>query len=759
MNKSKLYPQPVSYLSLALLAMAIVAAVPIAAFSTVIHVPQDYQTIEEAVLNASDCDTILVAEGTYDGFHYYGSSESPTNITLMGSGWPDGTRIVGDSAGNWLLALYNVRGWRITNFEITQCARGIRCDSLFKCEIDHNYIHGARQGYPMEPYWAVAIGTESLHGMDIHHNLVVDCDHTGFCFQTFFDPGDVHVGVHVYNNTFDGMYYEGIMFKGPGQDPQNCIVTNNIIVNCGGQGLEFAYCDQNDTEVSYNCVYQTAGPWENVDPGPGNIYVSPQFLQEPSIPEYYYLSEESPCIDTGNPDPFYNDPDSSRSDMGAFPLGSDPNIVRLRIAWVEAFPGDTVQVPITISQVTNLGVTSCDLTISYPADDLEFVEVSIPEYSLPYQAGWMLYYDDLGGALRTTVWGETSLEGAGLLAMMTFILDEDAMPGGVWNLAFVDALLNNGAIEVTTSDGGIVFSADSLLYGDVNLSGNVSLLDVSLLFDYLVGETTLNQLQQLLAEVSAQAGITAYDGALITQYCFGQFELFPVEGGSIEMSAEGRLLLPALSTYAGDELEVTVEIENAINVSAAEIEMILGGAPVELIGINIPDERVWFSRYGGMYPGFDICLGGNEALNGHQDILHMIFQVPDTAGGMFSIQLTNIMLNETEITEDVYQEFEIHGSASPDVSMAVAEEFAFAPAHPNPFNPVTKLFFTLPRNCEVSLKIYNPLGQVVDVLESGVLPAGGHQRCWNASQFPSGLYIAELIAGNNRQYQKLLLVK
>ncbi|MFH1010441.1 MAG: cohesin domain-containing protein [bacterium] len=732
------------------------AAIPTASFSYVIHVPQDYLTIEGAVAHAVDWDTILVAEGTYDGLHYVGSEQSPRNITLLGSGWPNGTVIISppDSLGPF--ALKNVHGWRITNFEMTQGGLLMWCDSLFKCEIDHNYIHGARAGIQGIPYWAVAITTESLYGVRIHHNLVLDCDHSGFSFQIFFAPDVIIRNVRVYNNTFSDMIHEGIIFKGPGHDPESCIITNNIIVECGGQGLEFAFCDQQDTEVSYNCVYHTAGPWQNVDPGPGNIYVNPEFLQASTIPEYYYLSSESPCVNTGNPDPFYNDPDGTRSDMGAFPYGGLLNIVRLRIEWVSAYPGDTVYVPLTISEVTGLGVASAELTIHYPTDDLEFLEITLPDGSLPHQAGWALQYEDLNGTFHSTLSGGTPLAGAGLLAMMAFVLDEDASPG-TWNVGFIEALLNDGAIEVTTTDGGITFSAEDLLYGDVNLSGNVTLSDVSLLFNYLAGGAELNQLQRLLAEVSGLADITSYDGSLITRYCFGEFELFPVEGGSIEMDAEGELRIEGGTAEPGEEFEVTVEIENGINVSATQFEMILGGAPVELADLTVPGGRVWFSRCRGVYPNYEIYLGGNEILNGHQEVVTMAFQIPDTASGLFSVRLTNILLNETEVAEDVYQDFRILDAASPVVSLP--EEFAFRPAYPNPFNVMTHLSFALPKSSEVTLRVYNSLGQTVDVLSLGTLPAGWHQRQWDASHFPSGLYIAELIANGNRATQKLLLIK
>jgi hypothetical protein len=756
MKKFVRWPLRVGYCAFACQIVAVLVGIPIPLYSHVIHVPQDDHTLMEAVGHATDWDTILVAPGTYEGLFYRADSLSPRFVTLMGSGWPYGTTVVAYVDSPFVFDFEYVCGWRVTNFELTQAGIMIEGDSLEKCEIDHNYMHGARYGYSSNGYWPSPITLYSARGLKIHHNLLVDSDHSGIVLNLFRAPTDRYISVHIYNNTFRQMVYEGIIFKGPGEDPEGCIVTNNVVVECNGQGLEFAFCDQNDTEVSYNCIYQTNGPWQNVNPGPGNIYEDPDFLLEPTIPEYYYLGEESPCVDTGNPESFYNDPDGSRSDMGAFPYGGASNTVRLQIEWASAFPGDTVYVPLSISRVTGLDVTSAELIIHYPTNDLEFLDLTLPNESLPHQAGWGLQYEDMNGSFRSTLSGNNPLVGSGLFATMSFVLDEYASPG-VWDIGFTDASLNDGAIEVTTVDGGIAFSAEDLLYGDVNLSGTVTLSDASLLFNYLVGGVELCHLQRILAEVSGLADITSYDGSLIMQYCLGEFPLFPVEGGSMDMSAEGELGIEGGTPEPGHEFRISIEVENGVNVSASQFQMILDGAPVELTDIVIPTGRVWFSRCRGAYPNYEIYLGGREIMNGYQEIATLAFEIPDTASGEFSIRLTNILLNETEVTAEAYENFTIL-SAEPH-ELSLPQDFSFEPAYPNPFNAVTQLSFALPRSSEASLRFYNSLGQLVDVVSLGILPAGLHRHAWDASNFPSGLYIAEFVAGGNRATQKLLMVK
>jgi len=750
MGKSILIEKRERRTSLRLPALLLILGLPFSAFSNIVNVPDDYPTILEAINHAMNGDTVLVAPGTYRGISYTGTNESPAYLTLMGSGWPNGTVVIGcpDAEEFNAFEIVRVQGWRITNFEITACGDAINANKVTKLEIDHNYMHGMKMAY-----WSCAVEGDSMSGVSIHHNLAADIVFAGF--MLWGGNGD-QTGLHVYNNTLDNIYsYEGIQFREG--NPQYCVVTNNIITHCGGQGVEFAYCSQGNTVISYNCIFETNGPWQNVThPGPGNIFRSPQYLLEASIPEYYFLDDHSPCIDTGNPNPFYNDPDSSRSDMGAFPSGY--TTVELDIAWVNALPGNLVDVPITISDVSNLEVLSTEFTITYPDEDLELIRVSLPDSSLPYQAGWALNYTNPAGLIVATIEGETPLSGRGVLAVMSFELGENVLPDSVWNILFLSASLNNGALTPQTVNGGVRLPSE-ILFGDVNLNGQVTLSDVSLLFDYLTGAEELDPMQQFVTEVSGLMGITAFDGALITQYCYHQFPLFPVEGGVVETYTEGSLSIPELTAVAGDEVVIPVNVQNGINVASAQMSMTLGGEVVELTEIIGPGQGAWFSRYSGSYPDFELYLGGNEAVNGNQGLLSLMFQIPDSASGSFSLELTGIMLNETEMPQQVYREIIIHPASVSGENSVIPNSFSFAPAYPNPFNPTTNLVFEIPHASPVSLTLYNSLGQIVQVLESGTFQAGRYTAIWDASSFSSGIYLAELIAGENRQYQKLLLLK
>jgi hypothetical protein len=90
---------------------------------------------------------------------------------------------------------------------------------------------------------------------------------------------------------------------------------------------------------------------------------------------------------------------------------------------------------------------------------------------------------------------------------------------------------------------------------------------------------------------------------------------------------------------------------------------------------------------------------------------------------------------------------------------ALPEEFALGQNYPNPFNPSTTIRYSLPRRSEVSLTVFNTLGQIVGVLQNAEQEAGYHEVKFDASGLSSGVYFYRLAAGDFVQTHKLALVK
>ena len=91
--------------------------------------------------------------------------------------------------------------------------------------------------------------------------------------------------------------------------------------------------------------------------------------------------------------------------------------------------------------------------------------------------------------------------------------------------------------------------------------------------------------------------------------------------------------------------------------------------------------------------------------------------------------------------------------------------YSLAQNFPNPFNPSTTIRFSLPEPGNVSLEVYNVLGEKVAVLASGTHTPGLYTAVWDARNCGSGVYFVRLIVRNDlgsAQYSKtnkVLLLK
>jgi hypothetical protein len=103
----------------------------------------------------------------------------------------------------------------------------------------------------------------------------------------------------------------------------------------------------------------------------------------------------------------------------------------------------------------------------------------------------------------------------------------------------------------------------------------------------------------------------------------------------------------------------------------------------------------------------------------------------------------------------------ITGGGNPP--MMVVPTFS-AQNYPNPFNPTTTISFALPQMGQVTVSVFNSVGQVVRVLNNGVLSAGSHEMVWDGTdnlghQVSSGVYFYRISAAGLSETKKMLLMK
>ncbi|MCL4547355.1 MAG: T9SS type A sorting domain-containing protein [Bacteroidetes bacterium] len=93
------------------------------------------------------------------------------------------------------------------------------------------------------------------------------------------------------------------------------------------------------------------------------------------------------------------------------------------------------------------------------------------------------------------------------------------------------------------------------------------------------------------------------------------------------------------------------------------------------------------------------------------------------------------------------------------VKLETPANFALLQNFPNPFNPSTIIRFELPKESNVTLKVFNILGEEVATLVNKVMTPGRQEVTFDGSKLASGMYIYRIQAGNFVEVKKLLLLK
>lgn len=94
----------------------------------------------------------------------------------------------------------------------------------------------------------------------------------------------------------------------------------------------------------------------------------------------------------------------------------------------------------------------------------------------------------------------------------------------------------------------------------------------------------------------------------------------------------------------------------------------------------------------------------------------------------------------------------------PEIEANLPEQFQLE-AYPNPFNPSTTIRFSLPERANVTLNVFNLIGEKIATLIAGEKEAGEYVVKWSAQDLPSGVYLVRLSANRTVRTVKLSLMK
>jgi aminopeptidase N len=190
--------------------------------------------------------------------------------------------------------------------------------------------------------------------------------------------------------------------------------------------------------------------------------------------------------------------------------------------------------------------------------------------------------------------------------------------------------------------------------------------------------------------------------------------------------------------------------------------------------------------YGENYPKYSVVWSSSSIGGGFYELALKITQDINSSPKLFTMPIKiKVYFNGGDTTITVFnnsqmQNFNISLNSEPtsitidpdnwimkDIESIVTglksdvkiNSFSLEQNYPNPFNPSTLIRFSLPKNSNINLSVYNSLGEHVNTLVTGNFEAGTYEQIFDATGLASGIYVYVLKANDVVLKQKMILLK
>ena len=216
-------------------------------------------------------------------------------------------------------------------------------------------------------------------------------------------------------------------------------------------------------------------------------------------------------------------------------------------------------------------------------------------------------------------------------------------------------------------------------------------------------------------------------------------------------------------------------------------------ATIEVHGNSIDNITIYVHEFGQYVSGFTGVNGsvssGDASVNGQAGAMVYALHNNEVAGyaftnaagkysigglapGQYSVFVDNLGFNESSVS-NVTIGYTPEGdpmTATADFSISSVlrvesdapvevQDFTLDQNYPNPFNPSTTISYAIPQPAQVTLKVYNIVGQEVATLVNGYQTSGRYDVTFNASRMASGVYFYRLQTGSFSNIKKMVLLK
>ncbi|MDH4156031.1 MAG: right-handed parallel beta-helix repeat-containing protein [candidate division Zixibacteria bacterium] len=734
---------------------------------TVIHVPSSYATIAEAVAAAEDGFTIVVAPGVYQEYisivskqlivrSSHGPEVTIIEPSVMATeilhlkGSPPGTEFSGFTIRG------NVRGSLVN---VTSGSQPLISGNIFTdCENEESVVR-CQSSSP------------------VIRNNVFRGNRASSCVFAFGGSPTI------LNNTFDSCPVAVLLGFTSG------LFKNNVVTNCTEYGI---VTDGYGGELDYNNVWNNSTDYSGQAPGPHDISKDPLYTG-PDIGEYR-LGIGSPCIDVGDPDPSFFDPDGTRNDMGAYPSGTAgyPSVCRLNVS----------------PRYVDMFVASESPQISWSYFDTAEVTQAVYQVEIGTDDDWTEAEMWATGEV-SSVDSSAAYSGAALEKHRAYFLRIRVNDGSTWGGWTSSAFLMHAprVLQVPEDYMTIQSAMDAGWYGDTVLVKPGQYTEC-LQYSYhpLVVRsekgpdstflTYPGEIYSLVLHGGGDSG-SVFEGFTVSGVDSAGSLIYVLGSGSVVRVSNNKFVdnkaTVAICAYADETVEVTRNL--FVNAASEAVVYILEAA------CHFVNNTVVGGHEGILRAGYGSVIFNNiiAGLDGHavsmlprdcpldyNDFWNNGYEdnpgengisadpmFVDTAAGEFSLRAGSPCIDaghpDAEYNDPDDSRNDIgaipyeHGTGVDD-DAAKPYTFSLSQNYPNPFNPATAIGYSIAVRSQVELTVYNILGQTVIPLVDGEQSAGNYTVIWDGTnrrgeRVSSGVYFYRIKAGRFNDSRKMILLK
>jgi len=124
-----------------------------------------------------------------------------------------------------------------------------------------------------------------------------------------------------------------------------------------------------------------------------------------------------------------------------------------------------------------------------------------------------------------------------------------------------------------------------------------------------------------------------------------------------------------------------------------------------------------------------------------------------------SFKLNGLHVKEFVVGDGLVYEQDAFIAVNVTASNPIPDDYYLSEGYPNPFNSQVRLSYGLPETGLLKIGIFDITGREVTTLINQEQVAGRYNVTWQASDYPSGLYMIKMEAGSFRSVREVVLVK